>query len=388
MPIKIHWGDNGSYKTAGCVMDDVIPAIKQGRTIITNIRGLSYDRCKEKYPDAPDTFNMINLDLDSTDGLHKCRTWFQWAERGALIVFDETQLVFLKTWKDSDLKQFDYPGGIDQAKIDDRPSGWLDAWTRHRHWNWDVVLTTPNIKYVRQDIRDTSQTAYKHTNYGVLGPLFKKLVGDYKEVMHDTQSNQPPPKAIMMNRRINKDVFDLYESTATGVASTDFAGTSIFKSLPLLLALLVCVLAFAYSFSSGGYENLANGPNTVEKINGVVVEGPTSEAVAVSTNSVAINQDPKDNAVIKFLSDHDIKISSFMSFKPSTLRTPDSYQFRFNQGKDEFHVSAVDLVKMGIDVQYYGDCMARLTFSTYDRVIGCHVPRIETPNDKLDSYTL
>lgn len=43
--IKIHHGPNGSNKTSGARQDDAVPALKDGRVIITNIRGtlISYD---------------------------------------------------------------------------------------------------------------------------------------------------------------------------------------------------------------------------------------------------------------------------------------------------------------------------------------------------------
>lgn len=252
MSIKIHYGANGSYKTSGAVWDDVVPAIKEGRTVITNIRGLSEARCREQFPDAPASFKLISIDLDSEEGLERCRTWFRWAPKGALIIFDETQLIFLTSWRDKYLERFDYPGGPEAAKAADVPSGWLDAWTRHRHWNWDIVLTTPNIRYVRADIRRTSEGAFKHTNFALLGPIAKTLLGDYKEVFHDAQLNNPPPKAIGKLRRIDKRVFKLYDSTATGKAQDTRAGTSIFASIPLLVGIGVITLAAVIAFSGKG----------------------------------------------------------------------------------------------------------------------------------------
>ncbi|RMO84683.1 hypothetical protein ALQ33_200048 [Pseudomonas syringae pv. philadelphi] len=74
---------------------------------------------------------------------------------------------------------------MDAAKAADRPMNFLDAWTRHRHWNWDIILTTPNIKYVHTDIRQTSEAAYQHSNLMLLGKWLKFLVAkDSKEAMH------------------------------------------------------------------------------------------------------------------------------------------------------------------------------------------------------------
>ncbi|EZN80132.1 zonular occludens toxin domain-containing protein, partial [Pseudomonas aeruginosa] len=187
MSIKIHHGPNGSYKTSGAIQDDAVPALKDGRVIITNVRGFTLERAYQVFPDLPNTAEIINLDLESLEDLEKTRTWFQWAPRGAFLIFDETQLLFPKSWREKDLERFDYPGGPEAAHAADRPMGWLDAWTRHRHFNWDIVLTTPNISYIRDDIRMTCEMAYKHSNLAVIG-----IPGRYKEAQHDAQLNRPP----------------------------------------------------------------------------------------------------------------------------------------------------------------------------------------------------
>lgn len=242
MSIKIHHGPNGSYKTSGAIQDDAVPALKDGRVIITNVRGFTLERAYTVFPDLPNTAQIINLDLESLADLEKMRTWFQWAPRGAFLIFDETQLLFPKSWRERDLEKFDFPGGPEAAHEADRPMGWLDAWTRHRHFNWDIVLTTPNISYIRDDIRMTCEMAYKHSNLAVIG-----IPGRYKEAQHDAQLNRPPADGTIVEyKRIKKQTFRLYQSTATGKTQDTKAGKSLLRSpkLVLLLALLAGTIGF------------------------------------------------------------------------------------------------------------------------------------------------
>ncbi|MFJ3049105.1 zonular occludens toxin domain-containing protein [Pseudomonas nitroreducens] len=242
MSIKIHHGPNGSYKTSGAIQDDAVPALKEGRVIITNVRGFTLERAYEVFPDLPNTAEIINLDLESLADLDRMRSWFQWAPRGAFLIFDETQLLFPKSWREKDLEKFDYPGGPEAAHKADRPMGWLDAWTRHRHFNWDIVLTTPNISYIRDDIRMTCEMAYKHSNLAVIG-----IPGRYKEAQHDAQLNRPPADGTIVEyKRIQKRTFALYQSTATGKTQDTKAGKSLLRSpkLVFLLALLACTIGF------------------------------------------------------------------------------------------------------------------------------------------------
>lgn len=233
MSIKIHHGPNGSYKTSGAIQDDAIPALKEGRLIITNVRGFTLERVLQVMPELPASVDIINLDLESLQDMERMRTWFQWAPRGAFIIFDETQLIFPKAWREKDLEKFDYPGGPEAAAEADRPMSWLDGWTRHRHWNWDIVLTTPNIAYIRDDIRMTCEMAYKHSNLAVIG-----ISGRYKEAQHDAQTNRPPMEGTVIEyKRIKPQTFQLYQSTATGKTQDTKAGKSLLRS-PKLLALL------------------------------------------------------------------------------------------------------------------------------------------------------
>lgn len=108
MSIKIHHGANGSYKTSGAIQDDAIPALQEGRLIITNVRGFTLERVLLEMPELPDSVDIINLDLEKLEDMERMRTWFQWAPRGAFIIFDETQLVFPKSWRERDLERFDF----------------------------------------------------------------------------------------------------------------------------------------------------------------------------------------------------------------------------------------------------------------------------------------
>ncbi|SDQ01215.1 zonular occludens toxin domain-containing protein [Ectopseudomonas guguanensis] len=248
MSIKIHHGPNGSYKTCGAIQDDAVPALKEGRLIITNVRGFTLERVLQVMPDLPEWVDIINLDLEQQADMERMRTWFQWAPRGAFIIFDETQLVFPKAWRERDLERFDFPGGSEAAQAADRPMNWLDGWTRHRHWNWDVVLTTPNISYIRDDIRMTCEMAYKHSNLAVIG-----IKGRYKEAQHDAQLNRPPAEGTIIEyKRIKPDTFRLYQSTATGKAQDTKAGKSLLKSpkLLFLLAFIACLFVALLSLGT------------------------------------------------------------------------------------------------------------------------------------------
>ena len=366
MAIKIHHGPNGSYKTSGAIQDDLIPALKAGRHIITNIRGLTRERVFQVFPKTPSSLEVENLDLEDLDDLEKMRTFPQWAPRGAFIIFDETQLIFLKSWRDADLRKFDFPGGPQAAKEADRPINWLDGWTRHRHWNWDIILTTPNIGYIREDIRLTAEKAYLHSNLAVIG-----INGRYKESQHAATENKPGMKGSMVAvKKINKRTFQLYESTATGTVSDTIAGKSIFRDPKVLFllglpALLVgnFLLGDGFSFSQHNADpapaakpvasDLADPPNR----HSIPVNPPGRNAAAPvfgqQANQLAAVGHPFEGHLIQI--------------RGSVLGQQDPFRLYLfdvvSPTGDRFQINSRQLRQSGYSLSETADCSVRLTFA-------------------------
>jgi zona occludens toxin len=71
MPIKIHHGPPGSFKTAGAMADDFLREAKKGRVIVTNVRGVSRERTLKRFPDLPDAFDEIHVDDKTEEGRQK-----------------------------------------------------------------------------------------------------------------------------------------------------------------------------------------------------------------------------------------------------------------------------------------------------------------------------
>lgn len=245
MSIKVHHGAPGSYKTSGAVMDDFVPAVKAGRPIVTNVRGLDDpERIMNILGILPEesTFELIHIDTSSQVGRDKLARFFHWAPFNAFFLIDEAQFIWPKSWKDKDLALLDYPGGIDQAKLDQRPPDFVTAFDMHRHHNWDFVLTTPNINKIRDEIRGAGEMAYRHRNRKAIG-----LSGSYYEAMHFIDTNALPSNIVVLRKRkVKKYVFKLYKSTATGEHRDSIAGQSIFKDSKLLIfvVFLACLITY------------------------------------------------------------------------------------------------------------------------------------------------
>ncbi|MCH7347160.1 MULTISPECIES: zonular occludens toxin family protein [Aeromonas] len=252
MSIKIHHGAPGSYKSSGAIHTDVIPAIKAGRHIVTNVRGFTAERCREVLGKAvPDDFQVTYIETESQEGRDHFARFYHWAPKGVFFLVDEVQRIFPPSWRQSDLDRLDYPGGPDVAKNDGRPETIDVAFDMHRHHNWDFVFTTPNIKKVHQVIRAAAETAIRHTNMAILG-----IGGRYKTVLHLSDNSGSSMSDVLQAKPFNKVpkyVFKLYDSTTTGKVSDTIAGSSVLRDPKILFFLAVWGFCVFFGFIKPEY---------------------------------------------------------------------------------------------------------------------------------------
>lgn len=81
MSIIIHHGHPGSYKSFGVLQRHAIPALKEGRTIVTNIRGFdSLEKVEQAIEETlPDEAAILNVDTEGREAKDYMARWFHWA---------------------------------------------------------------------------------------------------------------------------------------------------------------------------------------------------------------------------------------------------------------------------------------------------------------------
>lgn len=361
MPIKVHHGPPGSYKTAGALGDDFLREAKAGRVIVTNVRGLTRERVVEQFPDLPESFDVINVGDKSPADLEKWSKWFHWVPHGAFLFVDEIQMIWPKRWRESDIRALDYPGGVSQAALDNRPATWEEAFEKHRHYNWDMVFTTPNYKKVRDDVKQCAEMAYKHKNLAIIG-----WSGRYIEAAHmaDDEGSYAGQFLSVNRKKVPPYVFKIYDSTATGTVGDTKAGISIFKNpkiVGLLSVLLVAfVLAFYFMRDSmlfGGKKPVSPDASSVA----VVSQESPKKAVPVSAGGVSTREAPPVlSGVMPFDGTPFITASVFVK---------DSWRYVFQSGATVLNSS--QLISAGFVVVPRGQCSALLIFEEQRRIVFC-----------------
>jgi len=386
--IKIHHGAPGSYKTAGAVQDDFIPAARKGRTIITNIRGLNDEenvrRVLNLQPD--NTFKLIHLDDKDEHQLDKLRKWWHWAPLGALIMLDEIQLIYPKAWTQTKISKFDLLD-LREEGADHSLKTLENAFDKHRHNNWDLILTTPSIKKIRPEIRDAAEMAYRHKDLSALGKFFSLILGHYVEASHLATDNGTSQSDIYVfqRRRINAKVWKLYQSTATGEFSSTIAGKSIFKEPKILLLLLLIAGLGTHLFTSRA----------------ILGEGDQTPDMASLDNLSATGRPTGIPAQVVAQGDNQVR-----PVRPdieSLHRSHPLHRYRLriagHTGADRYTFAAMDkttvtaLTKrqvetMGYQIEPHGQCLAYLKYETTQITVDCITEVKEQNSDPQDDSNI
>jgi len=408
MSIKIRWGAPGSYKTSAAVADDFVDAVKAGRIVVTNVRGLN-DKHKiikaieSKYSGlalvksfpfittkpfkVPESFELHHLSThehdDAQDNREHLARWFHWLPKGSLLLLDEAQDIWPKRWTQKDIDKLDYPGGVAAASKDKRPSNFNQAFEMHRHHGWDIILTTPNITLIRPDVRATAEGAFRHDNQAMIG-----FSGWFMETFHmaiNTGKSKNDALTIRPFRRIPKHVWGLYQSTTTGEVKDTIAGLSIFKNPRLLFLLSVLAVVLSYISHLGSPKVITLGDSSEASKAPVAPPSPGTAKPAVvpqaGVDAVAgggagvlggVKVVPSAPLMPRPFAGYLITLSG--SFSGSDGKR--QYIYRLENQRYEMTLRESDFLEAGYGVTHYGQCNVSITYrNEFKQFVTCHKPK-------------
>ncbi|MBW3698054.1 toxin [Vibrio sp. T187] len=293
MAITIRTGANGSYKSAYTAYFVIYEALKAGRVVVTNIEGMETVASIEKRFDCkfPSTTKLLRISSRDEAGVFLWTHFFCWCPIGALIVIDECQDIYSKNIG-FDMKKVKYQpldtfitkdqgkdgllpesyvdffnsryipadmNELEESETDDRgvaqydengriiyPHTFNEGFMRHRKYNWDIELLSPDWKQIDSGIKACGEQNFFHKGRDQFfwckrKPLIWK---------HDKSVTTPViPKKLDVNtfkKKIPLDAFLLYKSTGTGLAKQAGAMNTLFRSPKAIAALLLSIFCLGY----------------------------------------------------------------------------------------------------------------------------------------------
>lgn len=415
MSAVIFHGAPGSYKSASLMWYEILPALRKGRLVVTNIEGvLPLEDIEQAIDEAfPKGAEIWRVSSQSEQGLNLWRNWFHWIPPSALIVMDEVQDIFptetsFKPEKHDYLHVSNYKDLIpehfytrhlellDDFKSDESTAGDTDdlkeelvnehghiiyprnlkeAYMRHRKYQWDIINATPDITAVHKYIRGVCEFGYKHKYFMVLEsiPYYFRRPRIHEHSPKESGASIKKGDKIVW-KKIPLDVHKCYKSTATGNI-TKRKGANILASWAVVFpfALVVmCLLYGIYLFAGFGGVEPATG-----ETNQVHIED-TKKPISAYDSDANFSSGGDGNVSLKlpFAADK-IWFTGEQSKYDSGILIERLMTFTISVNGSEFSTNSEDLKNFGFKIQYINPCLVTLRKDKKSSPVSCRPVRYE-----------
>jgi zona occludens toxin len=418
MATKIFHGAPGSYKSSTVCWFELLEALKAGRLCVTNLQGIKTLEEISVQLDIvfPASSQLVRIASNNDTGRELIRNFYQWLPIGSFIFIDEIQDIYPK---DASFKPLEYnykgEGHFDeklpesvvslyhekQRKIkslvditkfeddlglsifDDRdyinyPPTLRECFMRHRHYNWDICLATPDIVEVAPFIRSVCEAAFSHTSKDSAPfPYFKRRP---RVLEHSPKTNGASTKKgdIVTNRKIPLDVFKIYESTATGQSTKSGAGGSpitgsIVAGAIVFLSLFCFVLYVLFFRSSSADSSPVPTVSVINKnlkeVSQVSIESVKKASSASDNRVTPANLFKNASPLILPFSADAIYLSAISKVYETGEKIKADYVFLLKIKNEDFYVSSMDLVVLGYKISFKSDYVVSLSDGDSSRLV-------------------
>ncbi|WP_322996102.1 zonular occludens toxin domain-containing protein [Castellaniella sp.] len=279
MPINAYTGLMGSGKSYECVLSVIVPAVKVGRRVVTNVDGIDSDAirayCQEKYSTPPQELGSVvhckNEDVGKTDFLPYGENVDTFCQPGDIICIDEAW----RFWG-TDCKL------LAEHKV---------FFREHRHFVHpdtkvccDLVLMVQDISDLHRILKVVVEVTFKTTKIKTLG-----LNKTYRVEMWEGYKLTQKGRVAVENKRYDPQIFPLY-SSYTGGAGKELQvddRQNVLKSPKLwILATLVMGLFGVSAYTLAGFFSSNQKPD-ISEISATYGESKTNSALPMTGATVS-----------------------------------------------------------------------------------------------------
>ncbi|BFM20050.1 zonular occludens toxin family protein [Gilvimarinus japonicus] len=404
MTAVIHHGPPGSYKTFALVQRVIIPELIKGRTVVTNVRGVELDAIAAQYGvELPEQSRLIYVEPDIAGYKHMAR-FFHWVPLGALIVMDEGQRVYPTRERSlSHLDQatdnvFSDESGTVQTDDDGnhifRPYNIENALDQHRHYNWDIYISTTNIGKINGEIRKVVEWSYRHRNNSGLLPWYKNTWTEFRHDAEQSGKSISHYSGTPKKYKADPKAFACYKSTATGKAKESSENISVFRDpkVRMLLGLLICAGVYISVVGYQKYQDVQARINpdkskAVENGQDVSLVRPENDRAGTGMGNRVLNAQPSGSLGPRLSGVDLIASGAKLYFTGSVNRKLWFSLVLCDEGPAcEIPLKSDDLELVGYDVLRRSQSFVKLVHTETGRiVIASHKPadtRLYTPPER------
>lgn len=437
MAVYFRHGSNGAYKSAYAVWFEILPALRAGRVVVTNIEGLKKletieQLLGEKFPVSA---RLIRIFSRKMQGIELWQNWFNWMPVNSLVVIDECQDIFApevgfkreKALK-RPLEDFieDLPPGfsdlfyerwtmadtssleegdtddVGETQLDEKgrllyPDNYYGAFMRHRKYQWDIVLLTPDYTSIPKWMLGCATDAFSHTSTDTFFRKRRPRIYNHRPKSTKTAPSTKTDLAACSNKKIPIEVFALYKSTGTGGFNESKADVTILKSPKFILVILVGLLALgnfvreSYALYVGNNDDNVETPSqqvntdlsSVQNGSGLALDenknaSQDSIRVASGRGSSQNSVEAVSDAVNPFYQHFPIFNQARAVYLTSVVKqrmddglTLTNYRFRIDKDEGEYYINSPVLVSHGYEFVQFDDCVIQVKLNDVVSMLTC-----------------
>lgn len=414
MACNIFHGAPGSFKSSSAVYFEMLPELRKGRLVVTNIEGLKTKQeietlLNEEFPESADIWRLSS---QTDNGKKLWRRWFWWMPLNAFIILDEVQDIFpndkaaykpenydndgidllkellpekfykgyLKALQDFKPKDSEIiTDDTNQKILDDNgfiiyPPNMREANMRHRKFNWDIIYCTPDITQIHSLIRGVCQYAYRHYYFDSLEfiPWFNRRprINEHNPKTNGLTLKKGDSKRW---RKIPLVTFQLYKSTSTGT-TTKRRGANGLKDSKLIITSAIFIIFLLFSFFYDSDEPVVSTETKKDDV--LLVQKDNTEPV-VSHNTTynnAVDTSATNSLDIPYNAESMYLTGIIDSYKGG-VNVPDFF-FTLNIDNLEYSLTSEDLKSFGIKVRKLSSCVVMLVKGNLSRRIYCKPSKV------------
>ncbi|CAA0100605.1 Zona occludens toxin [BD1-7 clade bacterium] len=355
MPISAYVGLPRSGKSYSVVEHVILPALKSGREVLSNIP-MNDDVVFEEFGVLPTYFETQQA-LDNP-------SFFDDVPHGAIVILDEAW----RLW----------PSGIKANNARDGDKAFL-AEHGHRSANGhviEVILVTQDLTQIASFARNLIETTYRTVKLSAVGQDNRFRVDIYQGAV----SGPNPPKRLRSDQRFGsyqESVYKYYVSQTQGDGQHSSEAKSDKRSNILTAAWLKWGIVLMVSLSIlsffglkqvyQGYANAGQSKGAEESTSSGI---PVVNPVVISDKSIVRPKPSKPD----YLEGREIEITWNMG------RYPDiDYRFRVSKGSSYFELSESDIQRLGYSLSAINQCLVVIKRELSSHLATCHA------SDKSDS---
>ncbi|KQH83602.1 hypothetical protein AMR76_22045 [Vibrio furnissii] len=354
MSIALIKGRPGAGKSYECVVHHILPSIKDGRKVVTNIP-LNVDHFAFIYGEhVRDLLEVVPFDFDGghrylsdPEDYKKYQDWKNDKGQGCLFVLDECHLIFPLSGR-----------GKSQSDLAEKQ---IEFFSGHRHWGFDFIFLTQSDRKINRLLREDIEICIEVRKNRAMGDKsYRRYVFYYGDGKKGGLIEQG-------SREYEDKFFPFYKSHTKSEGEVTEANIKDMKKWHqhwvIRIPLVLIVVGVIFS---------------VKNISNAFGDKPKSEPVEVVQQSAKPVRNAPAKPSFKGLPFGEFEIfiegysdSSYVDKNGIYHVQKQVYFSASNSTKFSVDLKLDDFYLAGYQVSVYGPCMVRLTYESATKLVYC-----------------